>query len=213
MNENKKRFELFLKELRPEEAHKLMGVFEHYHKLLEKYNKEVNLISRKMPPDHYWVHHFLDSLMIMKCLDLSDKAILDFGTGAGLPGIPLKILNPECEMVLLDSIAKKVKVLAEMVEALGLPKTGVECSRLEDYAYLVRRPSFDYILCRAVALEERYYSPLRKLLKPSGKLIMYKSKSLSDLQGIAYKEIYGYADELLGERRFIRIAQRELLKR
>lgn len=206
-------FEEYLKEKRPENADVLMGQFEHYHKLLVSHNKNVNLISRKMPPDNYWVNHFLDSLSAMECLDLAGKTVLDFGTGGGLPGIPIKLMVPEVEMVLLDSINKKTKAISEMVEALKLPKTSVECARLEDYAYVARRPSFDYILCRAVALEERYHSPLRRLLKPSGKLIMYKSRNLDDLSGIRYEEIYKTKDEILGERRLISVAQRDLMIR
>lgn len=206
-------FEQYLKEIRPENADVLMGQFEHYHKLLVSHNKNVNLISRKMSPDNYWVNHFLDSLLAVECLELEGKTVLDFGTGGGLPGIPIKLLVPEGEMVLLDSINKKIKALGEIVAALKLPKTGVECSRLEDYAYVARRPSFDFILCRAVALEERYHSPLRRLLKPSGKFIMYKSRNLDDLSGIRHEEICMKKDEILGERRLISVAQRDLMIR
>ncbi|HHV36437.1 MAG TPA: 16S rRNA (guanine(527)-N(7))-methyltransferase RsmG [Candidatus Cloacimonetes bacterium] len=206
-------FEQYLKEIRPENADVLMGQFEHYHKLLVSHNKNVNLISRKMSPDDYWVNHFLDSLLAVECLELEGKTVLDFGTGGGLPGIPIKLLVPEGEMVLLDSINKKIKALGEIVAALKLPKTGVECSRLEDYAYVARRPSFDFILCRAVALEERYHSPLRRLLKPSGKFIMYKSRNLDDLSGIRHEEICMKKDEILGERRLISVAQRDLMIR
>lgn len=206
-------FENYLKEIRPENADVLMGQFEHYHKLLVSHNKNVNLISRKMSPDDYWVNHFLDSLLAVECLELEGKTVLDFGTGGGLPGIPIKLLVPEGEMVLLDSINKKIKALGEIVAALKLPKTGVECSRLEDYAYVARRPSFDFILCRAVALEERYHSPLRRLLKPSGKFIMYKSRNLDDLSGIRHEEICMKKDEILGERRLISVAQRDLMIR
>ncbi|MFW5628127.1 MAG: 16S rRNA (guanine(527)-N(7))-methyltransferase RsmG [Candidatus Cloacimonadaceae bacterium] len=206
-------FENYLKEIRPENADVLMGQFEHYHKLLVSHNKNVNLISRKMSPDNYWVNHFLDSLLAVECLELEGKTVLDFGTGGGLPGIPIKLLVPEGEMVLLDSINKKIKALGEIVAALKLPKTGVECSRLEDYAYVARRPSFDFILCRAVALEERYHSPLRRLLKPSGKFIMYKSRNLDDLSGIRHEEICMKKDDILGERRLISVAQRDLMIR
>ncbi len=206
-------FENYLKEIRPENADVLMGQFEHYHKLLVSHNKNVNLISRKMSPDDYWVNHFLDSLLAVECLELEGKTVLDFGTGGGLPGIPIKLLVPEGEMVLLDSINKKIKALGEIVAALKLPKTGVECSRLEDYAYVARRPSFDFILCRAVALEERYHSPLRRLLKPSGKFIMYKSRNLDDLSGIRHEEICMKKDDILGERRLISVAQRDLMIR
>jgi len=213
MTEGKKIFEDYLADLGLPDIPQLMGHFEHFHKLLIAQNKIVNLVSRKMHPDQYWVQHFLDSLLAIECLDFTDKTVLDFGSGGGLPGIPIKLVKPEFELVLLDSINKKTKAMAEMVEALSLPKTAVECSRVEDYAFMPRRPSFDLIICRAVALQERFYSPIRRLLKPSGHLIMYKSHSVKDLEGIRFKEILSREDELLGYRRIISIAQRDLMKR
>ena len=213
MIEEKELFESYLKEMEPENTARLLGVFEHYHKLLVKHNKGVNLISRKMPANDYWVQHFLDSLRAMEILDFTGKIVLDFGTGGGLPGIPLKIFKPDFSLVLLDSIQKKCRVVQEMVEALSLSDTAVACARMEDYAYTPRRPSFDLILCRAVALEERYFSPLRRLLKPSGRLILYKAQSLDDLAGLKYEILYEKEDEKLGLRRLIAISQRDLMIR
>lgn len=213
MKEQKQIFENYLVANDLPNVPHLMGKFEHYWKLLVQFNKEVNLISRKMPTENYWVQHFLDSLIAIECLELSEQTILDFGTGAGLHGIPLKLVVPDCGMVLLDSIHKKTKVLAEISEALSLTETSVECARVEDYAFLARRPSFDLILCRAVAMEERYLPPLRRLLKPSGKVVMYKSHNLDDLDGIRYEVILEKEDEHLGYRRLVSIAHRELMKR
>ncbi|MDI3504760.1 MAG: rRNA (guanine527-N7)-methyltransferase [Candidatus Cloacimonadota bacterium] len=213
MIQEKQIFEDYLKQLDLNDIPHLMGQFTHYHKLLLSYNKQVNLISRKMPPEKYWLQHFLDSLLVVECVDFTDYTVLDFGSGGGLPGIPIKLVEPDCDMVLLDSINKKAKVLTEIVEALSLPRTSITCSRLEDYAFMPRRPSFDLILCRAVPLQERYYSPLRRLLKPSGFLVMYKSRALDDLKGIRYEEILSREDELLGRRKLIKIAQRDLMKR
>lgn len=213
MIEQKQIFEDYLTQQNLPDIPRLMGQFEHYHKLLVAQNRDVNLVSRKMHPDDYWIQHFLDSLMAIECVDFIDKTVLDFGTGGGLPGIPIKLVVPECEMVLLDSINKKAKALTEMVIALSLSKTGVECSRLEDYAFMPRRPSFDLILCRAVPLQERYYSPIRRLLKPSGHLVMYKSRTMDDLKGIRYEEILERQDDILGQRRLIKIAQRDLMRR
>ncbi|MCK9557641.1 MAG: 16S rRNA (guanine(527)-N(7))-methyltransferase RsmG [Candidatus Cloacimonetes bacterium] len=213
MNPEKKRFEDYLIKLDLPDVPVLMGKFEYYHSLLVEHNKGVNLISRKMSVNSYWIQHFLDSLLAIQCLDFRDKTVLDFGSGGGLPGIPIKLVSPDCELILLDSIAKKTKVLNDIVEALSLPRTRVECARLEDYAFVARRPSFDIILCRAVALSERYYSPLRRLLKPSGHLVMYKSRSMDDLEGIRYEKLLQIEDESLGLRRLIQIAQRDLMKR
>jgi 16S rRNA (guanine527-N7)-methyltransferase len=213
MIQQKQCFEDYLVQLELPNIPHLMGQFEHYHKLLVMHNRQVNLISRKMPADNYWVQHFLDSLLAVECLDFRDKTVLDFGSGGGLPGIPIKLVVPDCEMVLLDSINKKTKAISEMVEALSLSKTSVVCSRVEDYAFMPRRPSFDLILCRAVALQQRYLPPLRRLLKPSGHLVMYKSRTLTDVDGICYIEILSRDDDGLGQRKLLKIAQRDLMKR
>ncbi|MDD2684395.1 MAG: 16S rRNA (guanine(527)-N(7))-methyltransferase RsmG [Candidatus Cloacimonetes bacterium] len=213
MNTQKAIFEQYLHEQKLTNIPNLMGVFEHYHHLLVEHNRQVNLISRKMPAENYWIQHFLDSLLVLETLDFQGFTVLDFGTGGGLPGIPLKIVQPDCEMVLLDSVQKKCRAVQDIVEALSLGKTSVFCSRIEDYAFMGRRPSFDLILCRAVALEERYLAPLRRLLKPSGRLLMFKSRSLDDLEGIEYEVLLEKDDEHIGRRRLIGIKQRDLMKR
>lgn len=209
----KQYFEDYLGERGFENVPRLMGIFEHYHKELVRHNKSVNLISRKMPPNSYWLQHFLDSLIALETLDFAGQSVLDFGTGGGLPGIPLKIVQPAMSLVLLDSTQKKCRVVQEMVEGLSLPDTAVACARVEDYAFVARRPSFDIILCRAVALEERYIAPLRRLLKPSGRLVIYKSQSLADLEGIKYEVILEKEIEDVGSRRLVAIQQRDLMRR
>jgi len=201
MKEQKQHFEDYLVSQGYEQIPHLIGVFEHYQKLLGDANKVVNLISRKMPVENYWVQHFLDSLLVNEIVDFEGQTVLDFGTGGGLPGIPIKIVQENCEMILLDSTQKKCRAVQEMVEALSLSNTGVVCARVEDYAFMARRPSFDLILCRAVALEERYVAPLRRLLKPSGRLLMYKSRALDDLDGIKYELLLEKEDEHIGLRR------------
>ncbi|MDD2229665.1 MAG: 16S rRNA (guanine(527)-N(7))-methyltransferase RsmG [Candidatus Cloacimonetes bacterium] len=212
MIEQKKRFEEYLKEIGLTDIPQLMGKFEHYFQLLNITNRQVNLVSRNTPQVKYWIQHFLDSLLALECLELADKTVLDFGSGGGIPGIPLKLAVPECTMVLLDSVQKKTHSMQEFVEALGLSDTSVVCSRLEDYAFTPRRPSFDIIVCRAVALEERYLAPLRRLLKPSGMAVFYKAQKLADLEGLKYQILLERTDTDLGQRKIIGIKQRDLMK-
>lgn len=212
MTAEKQHFETYLKSLDLQEIPHIMGRIEHYHKLLSSSNHQVNLISRKMPPASYWTQHFLDSLIVLECLSLSGQTLLDFGSGGGLPGIPLKLTVPDCSLVLLDSIQKKTHILSEMCEALSLSDTSVVCSRLEDYAFVARRPSFDFILMRAVGMQERYLPPLRRLLKPSGKVIAYKSHNLDDLEGIRHEVILEKEDPFIGYRRIVSIAHRDLMR-
>jgi 16S rRNA (guanine527-N7)-methyltransferase len=213
MTEPKKRFEAYLKERAYADIPQLMGKFEHYFQLLSFTNRMVNLVSRNLPLEKYWVQHFLDSLLALECLGLTDKTVLDFGSGGGIPGIPLKLVVPQCSLVMLDSVQKKTHVMQEFVEALALPDTAVVCSRLEDYAFTAGRPSYDYIVCRAVALEERYLAPLRRLLKPSGMAIFYKAQKLNDLENLKYQILLEKTDPDLGLRRIVGIKQRDLMMR
>lgn len=112
MNAQKQRFEEYLKTLQVPEPEHLMGRFEHYHQLLVQHNKLVNLVSRKMSFDSYWTQHFLDSLIAVECLDFADMTVLDFGSGGGLPGIPIRMVSPSCTMVLLDSVQKKMRAVS-----------------------------------------------------------------------------------------------------
>lgn len=177
MSPEKKEFALFLEDLGlPAE---LLGRFEAYHKLLEEQNRVVNLVSRAEDKEKWWTKHFLDSLLLLKCLDLTGKKALDFGSGAGLPGIPLKLAVPEVRITLLDSIGKKARALETMTEELGLDKVHVVNARLEDFA--TQGIGYDLILCRAVKMEERYRQPLYRLLNKGGKVIFYKAIQSSDL--------------------------------
>ena len=210
MIEQKSLFIKYLEQFNLPEPKRVLAHFEHYHKLLESTNKLINLVSRKMPSGAYWTQHFLDSITVVECVDLSGLTVLDFGSGGGLPGIPLKLMVPDLEITLLDSIAKKTKALSEIVSELKLSGVDVVCSRLEDYAALARRPSYDLILCRAVALEDRYVYPLRKLLKPQGRVIFYKAQNIDDISKMKNKLLLERQDDILGLRRIYSIDRVDL---
>ncbi len=100
----------------------VMNSFHTYFDLLCEANKTINLISRKTLPQDYWTVHFLDSILPVGLFDFAGKKILDFGTGGGLPGIPLKLLYPASEMYLLDSTQKKMQSVKNIVKKLDLKK-------------------------------------------------------------------------------------------
>lgn len=152
----------------------------------------VNLISRAEPSVKWWTKHFLDSLMPLKCLDINGQKALDFGSGAGLPGIPLKLATRDLKITLLDSIGKKARAMQAMTHALGLEQALVVNARLEDHATSNYR--YDLIFCRAVKMEERYRQALYRLLNKGGRVIYYKALDSSDLTE--------YQPKLLIEERF-----------
>jgi len=114
--------------------------------LYQDWNLKINVVSRK-DIDELYLRHVLHSLGIAKVIQFKDGSkILDVGTGGGFPGIPLAIMFPECSFHLVDSIAKKLKVVNEVVEGLGLTNVKTTHSRVED-----TKGQYDFIVSRAVA--------------------------------------------------------------
>lgn len=186
MNGSRAAFDQFLSELKLPERDTILARFDSYHALLLELNARLNLFSRHAPADELWTKHFLDSLLPLKCVDFSRAKVLDFGSGGGLPGIPVKLAVPCCRMVLLDSVRKKARALVEMLDRLKLADCEVACSRVEEYS---AAGGFDYILCRAVKLEQRYLKPLGNLLAPGGRLLCYKAKDRADIEPLKPLEL------------------------
>lgn len=114
--------------------------------LYQDWNIKINVVSRK-DIDELYLRHVLHSLAIAKVIQFKDGSkLLDVGTGGGFPGVPLAILFPECSFHLVDSIAKKLKVVNEVVEGLELTNVKTTHSRVED-----TKGTYDFIISRAVA--------------------------------------------------------------
>lgn len=127
--------------------------FEHLEELYQDWNQKINVVSRK-DIDELYLRHVLHSLGIAKVQQFKKGSdILDVGTGGGFPGIPLAILFPETHFTLVDSIGKKIKVVEEVVEGLGIKNVTAVNSRVEDIstALNVKNARFDFIVSRAVA--------------------------------------------------------------
>lgn len=154
----------------------------YYEYLVEK-NKVMNLTAIT-EYEEVITKHFLDSLAVVKtsCFKpekLAGKRLIDIGTGAGFPGIPLKIAFPKLEILLLDSLNKRINFLNEVTEMLGLTKINTVHGRAEDYAkQKVYRESFDFCVSRAVANLSTLSEYCIPFVKPGGCFISYKSGSV-----------------------------------
>lgn len=141
-----------------------------YLALLVKWNRAYNLTAVRDPADMVR-KHLLDSLAIAPLLAEAGERLIDVGTGAGLPGVPLAILFPERDIHLLDSNSKKTRFLFQVKSALGLANMAVHHARVEAH-----RPAqlFDGVLSRAFASLEDMVAGCRHLLAPGGRFLAMK---------------------------------------
>ncbi|MDY7397010.1 16S rRNA (guanine(527)-N(7))-methyltransferase RsmG [Aureibaculum sp. 2210JD6-5] len=131
--------------------------FEQLEQLYREWNAQINVISRK-DIDTLYERHVLHSLGIAKVQAFKPKSkVLDVGTGGGFPGIPLAILFPETNFLLVDSIGKKIKVVQEVANALGLKNVKAQHTRAEEV-----NGEFDFIVSRAVTNMDDFVKLTRK---------------------------------------------------
>jgi len=131
--------------------------------LYRSWNERINVISRK-DIDNLYLHHVLHSLSIARFLPMKPGTkVLDMGTGGGFPGIPLAILFPEVSFTLVDSIAKKIKVVQAISDSLGLKNITARWSRVEDL-----RTTFDFVVSRAVTTFPEFVAQVHKRIAPDG---------------------------------------------
>ena len=155
--------------------------FEKYYEMLIEKNKVMNLTAIT-EFDEVIEKHFLDSVNICHLLDLkSEISVLDMGTGAGFPGIPLKIVFPKLNVVLADSLNKRILFLKDVIRELGLEEIEAVHGRAEE---LARKPeyreNFDLCVSRAVANLSTLSEYCLPFVKLGGKFVSYKSGSCEE---------------------------------
>lgn len=155
--------------------------FRMYYELLIERNKVMNLTGIT-EYEEVIDKHFIDSILLGKQMELKRNfSVIDVGTGAGFPGIPLKIAYPKLQVTLLDSLNKRVKFLNDVIDALHLTGINAIHSRAEDTAHnSLYRESFDLCVSRAVANLSTLSEYCLPFVKKSGYFISYKSAQIQE---------------------------------
>ncbi len=175
-----KEFEQGLKELSLELTDYQKQQFIDYYEILIEKNKVMNLTTITEVSEVI-KKHFLDSLTLIKVIELKNQKLLDLGTGAGFPGIPLKIVFPELEIVLLDSLNKRLIFLQEVIDRLQLKKIITLHGRAEDYGRDASyREKFDLCVSRAVAKLSTLSELCLPYVNKDGFFISYKSGKVEE---------------------------------
>ena len=181
MNYNLEKFKNGLQQLHIALSEKQMEQFLQYYELLVEKNKVMNLTAIT-EFDEVVEKHFLDSVSLTQQLDLHQPLkVLDLGTGAGFPGIPLKIVFPELEITLMDSLNKRVLFLQDVISSLQLENIEAVHGRAEEAARNKKyRESFDLCVSRAVANISTLSEYCLPFVKIGGSFISYKSYTIED---------------------------------
>lgn len=171
--------------------------FINYYNLLVEWNNKINLTAIT-EYNEVVIKHFLDSLLIIKFIDINGvNNIIDIGTGAGFPGIPLKIVYNNVNIALIDSLNKRVKFLNEVISKLRLTNISAFHERAENFAKSERyREKFDLCISRAVANLSTLSEYCLPFVKIGGYFVSYKSKDIKEEIKLANKAIKKLGGEL-----------------
>jgi 16S rRNA (guanine527-N7)-methyltransferase len=156
------------------------AAFERYQALLLEWNQKFNLTAIT-DPGEMQLKHFYDSLTCLRAIPPDAKSLIDIGCGAGLPGIPLKIMLPGLKLVLVDSVGKKVEFCRIAAQELGLTDVTALHARAEDLGQdKAHREQYDWAVARAVAPLPVLAEYLLPLVRVGGSMLAQKGSSAAD---------------------------------
>ena len=170
-----------ISELSIDLSDKQVSQFIRFYELLVEWNKVMNLTGIT-EYDQVVEKHFVDSLSIVKSIDIKNvNSVIDIGTGAGFPGIPLKIAFPHLKITLLDSLNKRIKFLNAVIDELGLEDIHTTHGRAEDFAKQTEyREQYDLCVSRAVANLSTLSEYCLPYVKVNGLFVPYKSGDIEE---------------------------------
>jgi 16S rRNA (guanine527-N7)-methyltransferase len=165
------------------------------------YNKKVN-VTAITALSEVLTKHFIDSFVVSKYVDVRQKKMIDVGTGAGFPGVPLKIMEPSLELTLLDSLGKRVAFLNELLPLLNLECEVVYASAREQSMKVGYKACYDIVVSRAVMDLEKLIKLTTKFLKCGGHLVALKGHEVESELNSAQKMMQKSGLKLSGVDRF-----------
>ena len=180
---NKEEFINELKKMNITITEEQLNQLDLYYNLLVEWNEKINL-TRIIKEEDVYLKHFYDSLTLAKVVNLNDNLTLcDIGTGAGFPGIVLKIVFPNLKVTLVDSLLKRIKFLNIVIEKLKLTNIETVHTRAEDYAK-INKNKFDIVTCRAVSRLSNLLEYCLPIVKKNGCFLPMKANCDDEIEEI-----------------------------
>lgn len=154
-------------------ANKFADAFLTYLSELKKWNKAINLTGLRKD-EEIIVKHFFDSLLYLSAIPESELSIADVGSGAGFPGVPIKIIRPDIKMYLIEASSKKAAFLRHITKKIGIQNIDIIEKRVEDIKVNTELPAVDIAVTRALFTVKEFIKKASHILKKGGTLVLNK---------------------------------------